>query len=185
MPTIKLPTFLQSLFAPRIVYREVNSLEDFEFVISRCLAESEAGHFSEIYTVKNQDIQDGLKKQMGCAALGKPYPLEPWNPRNGTGSMMKIIEVKKQKVGFVLLLEDMPGSKNEKIELHLLSILPEFRGQGIGKDTVKVILKTMAAREIYARCYSKSLAMIDILRKAGFEVTDETKLGTKTLTIRR
>ena len=47
--------------------------------------------------------------------------------------MMKIIEVKKQKVGFVLLLEDMPGSKNEKIELHLYPYCLNFEVKGLEK----------------------------------------------------
>ena len=90
-----------------------------------------------------------------------------------------------KRAGFLLLLEDMPGSWNRKIELHLLSILPEYRGKGLGMQVVKDILINTQAPEIYARCYAKSAAMVHILTKAGFKITNTNVQGTQTLTLRR
>lgn len=176
---------LGGLWSKKIIYREISDEDDFEFIIARCHAEAEAGHFSKIYADPNPDIQRGLRKQIACAATGLPYPLEPWNPRNGTGSLLKIIEVDKRRAGFLLLLEDMPGSKNEKVELHLMSLVPEQRGKGLGTRIVQDVLRMISARQIYARCYKESTSMIVILKNIGFTVVDVSSKETKTLLIAR
>lgn len=176
---------LLRVFSAHPAYRDVASEDDYEFIIARCIAEAQDGHFSEIYVSQIPAIQKGLLHQMACAVNDLPYPLEPGNPRQGTGAKILIIERNKKRAGFLLLLEDMPGTWNKRIELHLLSILPEYRDKDIGKQVVKDILTFTPAREIYARCYVKSVAMIHILTKIGFKITNTSNQGTQTLTLRR
>lgn len=122
---------------------------------------------------------------MACAASDLPYPFEPGNPRQGTGARIFIIQQGKVRIGFLLLLEDMPGTWKEKIEIHLISILPEHRNSGLGKHVVNDILRMTTANEIYARCYAKSTAMMHILKNTGFTKTKISNMGTETLTLRR
>lgn len=166
-------------------YREISTVEEFDFIIGRCTAEAQDGHFSEMFSTADADILDGLKHQMACAVNDLPYPFEPGNPRHGTGAKMLLIEKGNERVGFVLLLEDMPGSWNQKVEIHLVSILPSFRRMGIGKQLVSDITKITPAKEIYARCYPQSVAMMQILKSSGFQATKISYQGTTTLTLKR
>lgn len=170
---------------PRLSYREITTVEEFDFIIGRCIAEAHDGHFSEMFSTADEDILDGLKHQMACAVNDLPYPFEPGNPRHGTGAKMLLIEQGEERVGFVLLLEHMPGSWNQKMEIHLVSILPTFRRTGIGKQLVSDILTMTRAKEIYARCYPKSVAMMQILKNSGFKTTKVSQQGTTTLTLKR
>lgn len=174
-----------NVFSHHPAYRDVASEDDYEFIIARCIAEAQDGHFSKIYAEQIPAIQKGLRHQMACAVNNLPYPLESGNPRQGTGAKILIIESNNKRAGFLLLLEDMPGTWNKGIELHLLSILPEYRNKGIGKQVVKDILKFTPALDIYARCYVKSVAMIHILTRIGFKITNTSNQGTQTLTFHR
>ncbi len=170
---------------PRLKYREIATVEEFDFITGRCIAEAQDGHFSEMFSTSDPDIMEGLRHQMACAVSDLPYPFEPGNPRHGTGAKMLLIEQEEERVGFILLLEDMPGSWNQKIEIHLVSILPPFRGTGIGKQLVIDIMSITRAKEIYARCYPQSVAMMYILKKSGFKTTKISQQGTTTLTLKR
>ena len=176
---------LSRLFLRRPDYREVKNEDDFEFVINRCTAEAKDGHFSNIYSSSIPAIQKGLRHQMACAVNDLPYPFEPGNPRQGTGARLLILHRGRERIGFLLLLEDMPGTWREKIEIHLISILPEHRNNSLGRHIVKDILKMTTANEIYARCYAKSKAMIHILKSTGFTMTKISEIGTETLTLHR
>jgi len=170
---------------PRLKYREIATVEEFDFIIGRCTAEAQDGHFSDVFGTSDPDIQEGLRYQMACAVNDMPYPFEPGNPRHGTGAKMLLIEQGEERVGFVLLLEDMPGSWHQKMEIHLVSILPNVRGTGIGKQLVNDIPSMTKAKEIYARCYPQSVAMMNILKRAGFKATKVSQQGTTTLTLKR
>lgn len=176
---------LRSLFSKRPSYREVATEDDFEFIVARCIAEARDGHFSEVYAKPIPAVVEGLRHQIACAISDRPYPMEPSNPRSGTGAKICIVGYGNERVGFFLLLEDQPGTWDRKIELHLLSILPEWRGRGIVAQIVQDILKMTPARQIYARCYANSTGMIRILKHAGFQTTDVSFRGTQTLTLER
>lgn len=166
-------------------YRAIESEDDFEFIIKRCVEEAKNGHFSRNYALPIPSIQAGLRSQIECAVTDSPYPFEPGNPRHGTGAQITLVVQEDQRIGFILLLEHMPGSWNDKVELHLLSIVPEHRGRGIGTKIVRDILNLIPARKIYARCYVVSKVMIGILEKNGFQTEATSCQGTQTLNLQR
>lgn len=166
-------------------YRAIESEDDFEFIIKRCIEEAKDGHFSKNYALSIPAVQAGLRSQIACAVNDSPYPFEPGNPRHGTGAKITLVAQEGQRIGFILLLEHMPGSWNDKVELHLLSIVPEHRGCGIGTRVVRDLLNSLPAREIYARCYSVSKVMIGVLEKNGFQIEATSCQGTQTLILRR
>lgn len=159
--------------------REIATEDDFEFIIARCIKEAKDGHFNEAYS--SPIFQAGLRQQIACAINDLPYPFEPGNPRNGTGARIVIIEEGGRRVGFLLALEDMPGSWNDRVEIHLLSIVPEARGRGIGRRVVREFVENVKCSQIYARCYATSAAMIHILKTEGFAVVPTTAKRTITL----
>lgn len=166
-------------FRSRPRFREVESLEDFEFIFARCIEEAKDGHFNKAYT--SPVLQSGLRHQIACAINDLPYPFEPGNPRSGTGARIVIIEESGRRIGFLLALEDMPGSWGERIELHLLSIAPEARKRGVGRKVIRDFIKATGSGRIYARCYATSVAMIHILKTEGFAVAATSAKGTVTL----
>lgn len=131
-----------------IQLRDVRNEVDFRFIIQRCVEEAKNGHFNESYATPM--YQKGLEHQILCAVSDMPFPFEKANPRNGAGAKVFIIDRDGARVGFVLLVEDMPGSWNENVELQLVSVDPQFRGLGIGDWLIKALFNH-PAREFYAR----------------------------------
>jgi ribosomal protein S18 acetylase RimI-like enzyme len=175
---------LWNTFRSRIILRDVSSDEDIEFIIYRCNEESHHGHFSGGFT-QSIETQNGLMKQITAAVNNRPFPFEIGNPRSGVFGRIFIIESNKARVGFVLILEDMPRSWGKKIEIYLLSIATQYRGSGLGKRVIKEILLRTMAPEIYARCFSKSTVMIHLLTTFGFQISHVSEFGTKLLTLQR
>jgi GNAT superfamily N-acetyltransferase len=142
---------------------------DFKFIFGLCVKEAQAGHFNPTYAIPMPQIQGGLMRQIACAINDAPYPMEPGNKRNGVGAKILVLMLGDNRVGFVLLLEDLPGSWHSNVELHLFAIANEYRRQGLGACFVNYTLESLKTQKlIYARCYPKSTTMIEILEKEGF-----------------
>lgn len=142
---------------------------DQEFIFDLCVKEAQAGHFNPTYAITMPQIQGGLMMQIACAIGDAPYPMGPGNIRNGVGAKILVLMLNEIRLGFILLLEDLPGSWHANVELHLFAIASEFRRQGLGACFVNYALGSLKTQKlIYARCYPKSTTMIDILKKEGF-----------------
>lgn len=167
-----------------LILREVENFDDVEFVIERCIAESRSGHFSRDISATPEAL-NGLRLQIAAAVNHYPFPFGPGNPRNGTGARLAIAQTKKTRIGFVLLLEDMPGSWENSVEIYLLSIIPEARGRGLGTQLIDMLLSHLTARTIYARCFQQSGQMIHILEKFGFVCAYDPFSGHRKMTYLR
>ena len=80
-----------------------------------------------------------------------------------------IIIVNNQNVGFF----HGGNLENGHYEQRNICILPEFQGNGIGSSILKSIINKHGDQDIYLRCFKQN-PVVDLYKRLGFEVYDET-----------
>jgi GNAT superfamily N-acetyltransferase len=150
---------------------------DVDWIVRAIVTEAARGHFNADYGI--EAAAKGLRHQMACLIADVPVP---WpGHRNGAGGRALGIQVNGHDVGFVLLLEDAPGSWSERVELFALVIDDAARGSGIATQAVRQLIEGVQSRGVYARCYATSPTMRRILERSGFSVVATSIKGTVTL----
>lgn len=172
----------------QIAFRDIESKEDFDFVVSLMKKESENGHF--LKAVKGGDEIVVYRSSVGYFLKKIDLAVK---------SSIKIIEMPENtRVGFFILtgshtskvdpLHDFDVDTDEMrkwgddIELLSLAISQRFKKRGIGKVAIKKIValcRDLGAKTFSARTKKKSTVMTKILLSQGFEFVDETSGGTK------
>lgn len=155
--------------------------EDIQVIFDLCLLQAKRGHFNNAYL--EPAIQPGLMRQIACAIADMPVPMP--GKRDGARARIFTLEKDKTPIGFTMLLEDEPGSWNERSELFLVALSDEHKGQGTGKQMVTSLLSTVPSKVIYARCFKNSIKLKSHLLDLGFKQVSISKAGTVTLELTR
>jgi GNAT superfamily N-acetyltransferase len=146
-------------------------------IVEAILAEAAEAHFNADYSLPM--AAKGLRHQVSCLVAGLPVP---WpGKRGGASGRAWLILVNGNDVGFVLLLEDLPGSLSERVEVFALVVARKARGRGIATEAVRQLIEGVESRQIYARCYPASTSMRHVFERAGFVATSTSRTGIVTL----
>ena len=125
----------------------------------------------------------GLWHQVQTAVSHGVMPLP--GERNGAGARAFVVQVGGADAGFAILVEDSPGSWYRRLELFAIAVHPGFRGRGLGRRLVDVLVRASRSARVYARCAFASAAMAGVLRSCGFELGARPNPGGVTLEWRR
>ena len=163
---------------PRI---HLASAADVAFIVEAIVAESRAGHFA--CDCDKPDVLSGVWHQVQTVVTDGAMPLP--GERHGVGGRAFVIQVGHVNAGFAILLEDRPGSWYERLELFALSVRPDFRGRGLGRQLVGDLVRDSQSALVYARCAFASVGMAGMLKSCGFELGAQSSPGGMTLELRR
>ena len=165
-------------FVPRI---HLASPADVPFIVDAIVAEARNGHFG--CDCSRPDVLQGLWHQIQTIVSEGVTPLP--GARNGVGGRAFVVQVGPQNAGFAILVEDMPGSWYERIELFALTVHPDFRGSGLGRFLVTSLVRDAQSEQVDARVAHGSTAMLSLLKSCGFALGARSTAGTLTLEHRR
>ncbi len=146
---------------PRI---HLASPADVPFIVDAIVAESRRGHFS--CDCSQPDVLRGLWHQIQTIVAEGVAPMP--GARNGAGGRAFVMQVGPVNVGFAVLVEDMPGSWMERVELFALVTHEAWRGRGLARMLVQSLAETSRSAVVYARCAETSVAMSALLQACGF-----------------
>ncbi len=150
-------------------------------IVDDILAEAAEGHFNADYGLPL--AAKGLHHQVSCWVAGIPVP---WpGKRSGARGRAWVIQLNGHDVGFVLLLEDLPGSLNERVEVFAIVVARKARGHGVATEAVRQLIEGVESRQIYARCYPASASMRHVFERAGFVAASTSSTGIVTLDFNR
>lgn len=166
-----------ALAAPRI---HLASPADVPFIVEAIAAESREGHFS--CDCSDPDVVSGLWHQVQAIVTGGVTPLP--GARDGAGGRAFVVQVGQVNAGFAILVEDMPGSWYQRLEIFALTVHPQFRGRGLGRHLVTNLVRDSRSAQVYARCAFGSVAMAGMLKSCGFGLGARSGAGSMTLEIR-
>ena len=164
--------------APRI---HLASPADVPFIVEAIAAESREGHFS--CDCSRPDVVSGLWHQIQTIVADGVTPLP--GERDGAGGRAFVIQVGQVNAGFAILVEDMPGSWLQRLEIFALTVHPQFRGRGLGRHLVNNLVRDSQSALVYARCAFGSVAMAGMLKSCGFGLGARSGEGSMTLEVRR
>ena len=168
----------QAALAPRI---HLASPADVPFIVDAIVAESRNGHFG--CDCARADVMNGLWHQIQTIVSEGLTPLP--GARNGVGGRAFVVQVGQANAGFAILIEDMPGSWYERIELFALTVHPDFRRAGLARHLVTSLVRDAQSAQVDARVAFGSTAMIAMLKSCGFALGARSTAGTLTLEHRR
>ena len=147
--------------APRI---HLASPADVPFIVDAIVAESRRGHFG--CDCSQPDVLRGLWHQIQTIVAEGVAPMP--DARNGAGGRAFVIQVGAVNAGFAILVEDMPGSWLERVELFALVTHEAYRGRGLARMLVQSLAETSRSAVVQARCAEASVAMSALLKACGF-----------------
>ena len=147
---------------PRI---HLASPADVPFIVDAIVAESRRGHFS--CDCSQPDVLRGLWHQVQSIVADGVTPIP--DARNGAAGRAFVIQVGQVNAGFAILVEHLPGSWAERIELFALVTHEAYRARGLARTLVRSLCATSRSAVVYARCAEASVAMSALLRSCGFE----------------
>ncbi len=163
---------------PRI---HLASPADVPFIVDAIVAESRLGDFS--CDCSQPDVVNGLWHQVQTIVSEGVAPLP--GARDRAGARAFVVQVGRVNAGFAILVEDMPGSWYQGIELFALTVHPGFRGQGLGRHLVSHLVRDSQSAVVQARIAFGSTAMAGMLKSCGFGLGARAGQGTLTFEYRR
>ena len=158
---------------PRI---HLASPADVPFIVDAIVAESRRGHFS--CDCSQPDVLRGLWHQVQTIVSDGATPMP--DARNGAAGRAFVIQVGQVNAGFAILVEHLPGSWAERIELFALVTHEAYRARGLARTLVQSLCATSQSAVVYARCAETSMAMTGLLKSCGFEPAPRAGDGTLT-----
>ena len=165
-------------FVPRI---HLASPADVPFIVDAIAAESRNGHFS--CDCSQPDVLRGLWHQIQSIVPEGVTPMP--GARNGASGRAFVVQLGSVNAGFAVLVEDMPGSWLERVELFALVTHEAYRGRGLARMLVQSLAATSGSAVVYARCAEPSAAMSVLLEACDFETLPRSGEGTLTHVLRR
>ena len=158
---------------PRI---HLASRADVPFIVDAIVAESRRGHFS--CDCSQPDVLRGLWHQIQTIVAEGVTPMP--DARNGAAGRAFVIQVGQVNAGFAILVEHLPGSWAERVELFALVTHEAHRARGLARTLVQSLSATSRSAVVYARCAETSVAMTALLKSCGFEPAPRAADGTLT-----
>ena len=158
---------------PRI---HLASPADVPFIVDAIVAESRRGHFS--CDCSQPDVLRGLWHQVQSIVADGVTPMP--DARHGAAGRAFVIQVGQVNAGFAILVEHVPGSWAERIELFALATHEAYRARGLARTLVRSLCATSQSAVVYARCAETSVAMTALLGSCGFEPAPRAGDGTST-----
>lgn len=137
------------------------------------------GHYM-VQPLKN--IRSMLAQIIERGAILRHAPVTPLHPEGieGVAAWLDVIEKEETPAGFVVSAQRSEGS--EEIEIYQLSVVPEYRRQGLAILLVDYAIKQHELGiTFYARCYPTSNEAFSLLLNLGFKHTGTQPLGTREL----
>ena len=159
--------------APRI---HLASPADVPFIVDAIVAESRNGHFS--CDCSQPDVLRGLWHQVQSIVADGVTPMP--DARHGAAGRAFVIQVGQVNAGFAILVEHVPGSWAERVELFALVTHEACRARGLARTLVQSLCATSQSAVVYARCAETSVAMTALLGSCGFEPAPRAGDGTST-----
>lgn len=167
---------------PAVVPRiHLASPADVPFIVDAIAAESRNGHFR--CDCSQPDVLRGLWHQIQSIVSEGVTPMP--GARNGVSGRAFVVQVGSVNAGFAVLMEDMPGSWVERVELFALVTHEAYRGRGLARMLVQSLAATSGSAVVYARCAETSVAMSALLKTCAFETSQRCGEGTLTHVLRR
>ena len=154
---------------------------DVPFIVDAIVGESRNGHFS--CDCSKADVLRGLWHQVQTIVSEGVAPMP--GARNGAGGRAFVIQVGQVNAGFAILVEDMPGSWLDRVELFALATQAAYRGRGLARTLVRSLAESSGSAVVYARCAETSVAMSALLGSCGFAARPRSADGTLVHVLRR
>ena len=154
---------------------------DVAFIVDAIAAASRHGHFS--CDVDRADVVRGLWFQIDTVVADGRMPMP--GARDGVGGQAVVVDVDGVHAGFAVLIEHVPGSWHERVELFAMVVDERFRGRGLGRELVRFLVTWAESRVVYARCAEVSVAMRRTLEACGFVASGATADGSVMLELHR
>ncbi|MFJ2989887.1 GNAT family N-acetyltransferase [Collimonas sp. NPDC087041] len=121
-----------------------------------------------------QIIDRGIILRHAAVTPSRPEGVE------GIAAWLDVIEKEEKPAGFLVSAQRCEGS--DEIEIYQLSIVREYRRQGLASLLVDYVIKQHElGAAFYARCYPKSNEAFSLLLAQGFKQVDTQPLGTREL----
>lgn len=146
------------------------NLSDQGFICSSILNGSRKGHF-HVDTGDRQKVHE-FKAQVGQV-------LELMHSGKKCLRTIYIFEADKQRAGLAVV--DNRDDFNYIKEIHVFSVVAEFRHRGLGSIMLDHLLSNMQSNVVYVRCTLQSDTMYRMLVKRGFEHIRNTGGGYRVL----
>ena len=149
---------------------ELATNDDFERIFNQIIESAKEGHFNPILV--EPVAHEGLRYQL------KTTIDEGWCYVNQYEKKQSHIFVKRKEDGQLIGFSWVTKSENE-YELYLLAVDKEYRKQGVASALLCDFLQFVAIGDvIYARLYSVSTVMKNLLIENGFSVTQSKAKST-------
>lgn len=116
-----------------------------------------------------------------------PLLRDPQNPRKNKilKADLFIAEIDGGRVGYIALCESTHDSYDKTVELWMVIVDPERRGEGFGRKLLDLALDRLTAeapdRKIASRCFPASQPMFLMLQRRGFKMVKRTEDGVRHL----
>ncbi|MEH0373969.1 GNAT family N-acetyltransferase [Vibrio mimicus] len=149
---------------------ELATNDDFECIFNQIIQSAKEGHFNPILVMPA--AHEGLKYQLQTTIN------EGWCYVNQYEKKQSHIFVKRSVDGQLVGFSWVTKAENE-YELYLLAVDKQHRRQGIASGLLCDFLKFVAIGDVvYARLYSVSTVMKNILIENGFNITQSKAKDT-------
>jgi GNAT superfamily N-acetyltransferase len=154
---------------------------DVPFIVDAIVSGARAGHFA--CDCSRPDVLQGLWHQIRTVVSKGTTPLP--DARNGAGGRAFVLQVDQATAGFAILVEDAPGSWDQRVEVFAMAVHPAFRRTGLGRHLLERLVQDCRSSRVYARVAFVSVGMSRLLKSCGFGLGGESGAGTLTLEYRR
>ena len=154
---------------------------DVAFIVDAIAAASRHGHFG--CDVDRADVMRGLGFQVDTVVADGRMPMP--GARDGVGGQAIVIDVDEAHAGFAILIEHVPGSWHDRVELFAMVVDERFRGRGLGRELVRFVATWAQSRVVAARCAPVSTGMRRVLEACGFVAATADGDGVVTLELHR
>ena len=154
---------------------------DVPFIVDAIVSGARAGHFG--CDCSRPDVLKGLWFQIQTVVSEGAMPLP--GPRNGARGRAFVLQVDQATAGFAILVEDAPGSWDDRVEVFAMAVHPDFRRTGVGRQLLVRLVEDCRSARVYARVAPASVGMARLLKSRGFGLGAESEPGGLTLEYRR
>jgi GNAT superfamily N-acetyltransferase len=154
---------------------------DVPFIVDAIVDGSSKGHFA--CDCARPDVLQGLWHQIQTVVADGATPLP--GRRNGAGGRAFVVQVGPVNAGFAILVEAMPGSWRDSVEIFAMAMHPAFRRGGLARHLLTSLVRDCQSAHVFARLAPASMGMRRLLASCAFVPGDASEPGTLTFEYRR
>ena len=148
---------------------------DIDTIHQLLVAEAAQGHFDP--RLKDEPYRSALRRNLNNIRK------RGWRLDEDVRAQLLVWEQDGELAGCLINSAILPQSGNE---IWMIAVMPEFRGQGVGRRMEHEVLAYLHPRvDVFARCAAQAQLAHDMFLRRGFLPLDVTERGVRVLKLPR